>query len=644
MSPPTNNRLLLIEDNPGDAELLRAYLDDLPDHRFEIAHVVTLKDALEYLGERYDTSLILLDLMLPDATGVSIIARIHRTAPRVPIVVLSGIADEELGQSAIQAGAQDFLHKDDLDTTTLARSLRYATERARLQTQFRALVENNADALVVIDRNGVVTYLNHAAEELLGRTHEDILGKQFGFPIATGSFSEIEVHDAAGELRAAEMRVAPITWEGENAWLASLRDVTDRKRAEELQKRLNHADRLASIGQLASGVAHEINNPAGFILGNLEVFGEQLSTLERTTARMAREARAYGSPASTRLEDSSAQVLSEMRGMLIDSIAGIERISHIVKALSSFARIERDEVEPVDLNEVLETACKIVKNEIRHRATLEQHLSPLPRIAADPGKLIQVFTNLLINAAQSIAPGAAEQNRVSISTAEDGEQIIVRVSDTGCGIPPEQLQRIFEPFYTTKSRGLGTGLGLPLSSDIVRKHGGDIKVTSTPGEGSTFEVVLPADTGMTARLTSPVASTMPADGHTGDPRGRVLVVDDESMLLDTFHRMLRRTHEVVICEGGGAALALLEQDADYDAIICDLMMPDLDGMQFYRILSERWPALRPKVMFCSGGAFDPEARAFLETANAEHVVIEKPIRREALLRAVREVLRRTARR
>jgi signal transduction histidine kinase len=625
--------LLLIEDNASDADLFLERLGDVHGPRLRISHVTSLEQALARLAQVHDIDLIVLDLILPDAEGIVPIERIHRVAPRIPIVVLSGIADEELGQRAIQAGAQDFLHKNDFHAASLARSLRYATERARLQNQFRALVEHNADALVVIDGAGVVTYLNQAAELLFGRAHHEMEGRPFGYPMAADAISELQIEQAGADPRAAEMRVAPITWEGHAAWLASIRDITDRKRAEELQRRLNHADRLASIGQLASGVAHEINNPAGFILGNLEVLDEHLLMVERACSRIAHAAHARDLPAIALLRGDLDSVVREMHGMLADSMAGIERIARIVKTLSSFARIDQGEIERVDLNEIVETACKITHNEIRHRALLDKDLAALPAIVADPGKLVQVFTNLLINAAQSIAPGAAESNRIRVGTRHRDGQIVIRFEDTGCGIPGENLERIFEPFFTTKTRGLGTGLGLPLSSDIVRKHGGHMRVSSTVGQGTVFEIVLPTETGMIVPAPPPPSQIAPTQGR----RGRVLVIDDESMLLDTFQRMLRRDHDVVLVEGGTRAVAELERDSAFDVVICDLMMPDLDGMQLYRILCERWPALRPRVIFCSGGAFAADAREFLERARHEHVIIEKPVRRDDVLAAVRRV-------
>lgn len=636
--------LLLIEDNEGDAELFREYLDDLRGRRFRISHALDLTHGLEHLA-RERVELIVLDLMLPDSAGIETILRIHQAAPRTPVVVLSGLADEELGQRAIQAGAQDFLHKNALDAGSLARSLRYATERGRLQSQFRSLVENNADAIVLVNQEGMVMFINRAVEDLFGRPRAELVGRLFGFAIKGEGISEIELVRPSGDRRAAEMRVALIDWEGHSAWLASIRDVTDRKQAEELERRLHHAERLASIGQLASGVAHEVNNPAGFIHGNLGTMQEHLTVIqaafdELQDKHVYHPGAAEPVPVSIQLGVLGiADILAEMSKMIADNQHGVERIARIVKSLSTFSRIERDEIELVDINEVIEVACTMTHNEIRHRAILHKDLESVPLIAADRGKLAQVFTNLLINAAQAIDAGAAEQNRIRVSSCRRLGEIIVCVEDTGSGIAPEHLERIFTPFFTTKPRGQGTGLGLPLSAEIIRKHGGHLRATSKLGQGTCFELTLPVETGMTVPKPAPAPVAAPVKRA----RARVLVVDDEVMLLEALNRMLRRTHEVVLATGGVDGVAKLEQDASFDVVICDLMMPEIDGIRFYEAVGARWPELLERIVFASGGAFTPEAKDFVAWVSKQNLVIEKPIKQQTLLHAVDSVIDRHGR-
>lgn len=643
-----DSSLLLIEDNDGDADLFREYLIDYPYRQFHITRATSLGQALAMLATG-PSDLIVSDLVLPDSSGISTIARIHDAAPRIPLVVLSGIADDQLGQRAIQAGAQDFLHKNALDSTSLARSLRYALERGRLQSQFRSLVENNADAIVVVNRQGTVRYINKAAETFYGRDKEGLVGQRFGFVIAGDAMTEIEVRSPAGEKRSGEMRAALIDWEGESAWLASIRDVTDRKRAEELQRRLVHADRLASIGQLASGVAHEINNPATFIHGNTEIMQEDMGVLREALSEL-RSTCVAGGAASACCEHEAfdeisgryglESVLEEMETMLVHNRIGIERISKIVKALGSFSRIERDEIEPVDLNEIIDGACSMTFNEIRHRAALQRDSSPLPLIMGDRGKLAQVFTNLLINAAHAIEPGAAEQNRIRVTTSITRSEVIATIEDTGCGISQENLDRIFKPFFTTKPRGQGTGLGLPLSADIVEKHDGQLRVTSTVGKGTRFEVALPLrlpDDDRVSRLAR-AADGRDAESSRSELRARILIIDDEHMLLDSLDRMLRHAHEVIVANGGVAGITKLEESPEFDVLICDLMMPDVDGIAFYDVVRQRWPELLQRIVFCSGGAFTDSAKDFIGMIRDNHIFIEKPIKRGILLDAVGMVI------
>ncbi|MEM9493492.1 MAG: ATP-binding protein, partial [Myxococcota bacterium] len=418
-----------------------------------------------------------------------------------------------------------------------------------------------------------MTFVNKAAEMLYGRSGSELVGEPFGFPIKAESITEIELELPQGGKRSAEMRAAAIDWEGESAWLASIRDVTDRKRAEELQRRLYHADRLASIGQLASGVAHEINNPATFIQGNLELLQEQVALVVRVTGEIQNQLKTVGDHNSSQLvaelldRHQLPTTIDEMSRMVSDNLVGIERITKIVRALSSFSRIERDEIELVDINQIVEDACSITYNEIRHRAQLCKELGRVPAIVGDRGKLAQVFTNLLINAAHAIAPGAADRNRIRVATYSNQDTVVVKVEDTGSGIPEEIRKRIFSPFFTTKPRGQGTGLGLPLSADIIEKHDGRIEVTSTVGLGTCFKVRLPIKSRSRLTVHSGIEDKEPLRKHR---RARLLVIDDEQMLLDSLHRMLRRAHDVVTAAGGVEAIAQLESDADFDVLICDL--------------------------------------------------------------------------
>jgi CheY-like chemotaxis protein len=372
---------------------------------------------------------------------------------------------------------------------------------------------------------------------------------------------------------------------------------------------LIHSDRLAAIGQLSAGVAHEINNPAAFVMANLTSLSGVVDRIEQSDGRV-----------------SGAQLL-EVRDMLRDGLEGIERIHSLTKNLKTFARIERDDVELVDVNEVLSGACAIVADEIRDRARLLKQLGAVPRLAADPGKLSQVFINLLMNAAQAIEAGSEDQHEIRCTSAYQDGGIRVTVADTGCGMPESVRSRIFEPFFTTRSRDKGTGLGLTLCADIVRRHSGEIRVKSEPGKGSVFEVLLPVETGLVFSKRPQPPSESP-----NHKRARVLVIDDEEILLKAYRRMLSTNHDVVVARGGENALELLRADTNFDVVLCDLMMPDVDGKGVYEALNALSPGLAKRTIFCSGGAYSSQLGDFV--ASLPNVTLDKPFTAGALAQAV----------
>jgi len=515
---------------------------------------------------------------------------------------------------------------------------RLASELEESRRAFHNIVERSGDGIVIIDDQGVVRYANISAARLFNRPQQKLVGVSLGVPIESGKVVEIDILRLDGQPGVAEMRVHPSQWENAPARLAFLSDITARKESEELQKRLIHADRLVAIGQLAAGVAHEINNPLAYVMANLTITSSHIAAIGPVLDSL-REAldRGFGAEGAGLLdrvlsENSIARILTDMKEMASENLEGAERIRGIVKDLRSFSRIESDEIELVNLNDVINTACNMVFNEIRHRAKLVKDLGRLPMIAADRGKLTQVMTNLIVNAAQSIEEGAADENKIKVITSLQGEKVHIVIEDTGSGIPESVQKRIFEPFFTTKPRELGTGLGLSLSAELVRKHGGEISVSSALGEGSRFEVVLPVDTelAVTGLAVEPPAAVIPSAG-----RARILVIDDEAMILSAFKRVVGRIHEVVTAEGGGNGLDILEKDANFDVVICDLMMPKVDGVMVHEKIREIAPNLLDRVIFCSGGAFTARAKEFLATV--ENVVLEKPIDFKLLGRLIAQV-------
>jgi CheY-like chemotaxis protein len=306
--------------------------------------------------------------------------------------------------------------------------------------------------------------------------------------------------------------------------------------------------------------------------------------------------------------------------------------------VASLRWLSRPQIEPhaqVDLGRVLDTSIAIALTEVRHRARLEKRVGALPPIPGDEARLGQVFVNLLVNAAQAITPGASESNRITVTAETRGPFVAVEVADTGAGISPHLHARVFEPFFTTKDAATGTGLGLAISQNIVEEHGGRIELESTPRQGSLFRVLLPltapaqADAG-----PHPLAAPAPERGL------HVLVIDDDDLVLTTIERMLRGAHRVTAVATAGEALGLLRAGRRFEAILCDLMMPQMTGMAFHREVEELDPRLARRIVYMTGGAFASEAREFLDRIGPG-AYLEKPFSPEALRSALAAAARAT---
>jgi signal transduction histidine kinase/CheY-like chemotaxis protein len=411
-----------------------------------------------------------------------------------------------------------------------------------------------------------------------------------------------------GSARATETVVLPITFEGALATAVLATDVTDRERT---LVHLIQAERLAALGTLCAGAAHEINNPLTYTLLNIEHTMRTLRALPSEGGALTR-----------------AQI-DEMIASLSRSRDGMTRVSELGRSLTLFARGAGSERRGiVGVQGALESSIKMAAHEIRHRARLVCDFGDVPPVDANDTSLGQVFINLLVNAAQSISEGNVENNEVRVSTRIDEQgNVVVEVADTGVGIEPEALPRIFDPFYTSKQPGAGTGLGLSISRATIQALGGGITVTSTPGVGSTFRVVLPP-----SRL--PRAPSPPESGFALAARAaHVLVVDEEGLVGDAIVRALATECRVTHAASGREALALFSAGESYDVILCDVMMPDLSIMDLHAEMMRVAPALAGRFVFMTGGAFTPKARAFLESVGSPY--LEKPLGLDKLREVVR---------
>lgn len=487
------------------------------------------------------------------------------------------------------------------------------------QRSFQGMMEN-APVLLALYRDGRFVYVNRVGARFLGYSQDELVGRPItdlvqadervtvsrrvrevaaGVVAATRPARRSLVA-ADGSTLHAEITSIPVQYEGKPAILALGRDLGEQTRFE---ARMLELDRMVAVGTLAAGVAHEINNPLTFVSGNLDL-----------------------------LEAALVDAPSEIRAALVDARTGAQRIQRIVGDLSGLSRDERPVLGRVDLVEVVELSLRITDTELRHRAQVERELAAVEPVLVDPRRLGQVVTNLLLNAAHAIPVGRVSENRVTVRTAMRGANVALEVADTGCGIEEHLLEEIFDPFMTTKSPGEGTGLGLAISRQIVETFGGRIEVESEVGVGTTFRVLLPR-----APTEAPVkAALRPAEPPAEVPPSRLLIVDDEALVLRVIARVLSRRHQVDAVSSVAEALEILDGGSRYDLVLCDLMMPDQTGMDFHDLVRERYPDQLPRIAYMTGGVFSEEGEAFVSLA--EVTVLDKPLdvaRVEALLAEVR---------
>jgi len=373
----------------------------------------------------------------------------------------------------------------------------------------------------------------------------------------------------------------------------------------DLQQRLLLAERMSAIGTLTASIIHEIKNPLTFVWNHLRT-----------------------------LRDSGRPRSEEASVLLEEAYEGAERIRVIANEITSLSHGgDGAEVETVNLKEVLDSALRMAQPEIQHRATIvREYEEGSLYIRGSRTRVNQVFLNLIVNAAQAIDPGDRAQNTITIrARSTDQDRLCIEVQDTGPGISPQLLRRIFDPFVTTKPAGRGTGLGLSICRRIVHSLEGNIEIQSHPGQGTVARVVLPKAARAQRPLTVPPPS-LSAIRRAVRGKLSILVVDDEPVIARLIQKALV-DHEVTTAHDGREAVALMGENA-YDVILCDLIMPEMTGMDVYRAALQRTTPLNDRIVFMTGGAFTQRARDFLESV--PNLRIEKPFDLDYLERTIYE--------
>lgn len=527
------------------------------------------------------------------------------------------------------------------------------------EQSFRDLLAQLPDGVVVLSGQ-ILDYANRRFARIVGeRNPERLVGCGFAdylHPDEVGEFrqwlarmsdanckdrvTEFRMSSRQGRAMVSEVTAIPMVLSGRLVMVLVVRDVTHSRR---MRADLEQANRLATVGVLAAGVAHEINNPLNYIMLNLE------------TARRDLE------DSRNQCEPEERDALDEVDDRLGTALLGTERVRDIVKSLNSFARVD---VRPtrIRVREVIEKASAMAVAEIRLKAKLVVDVDDSTEVTGVEGRLCQVVLNLLVNAAHAIEDGRPEEHEIRVSTHTFEDRVCITVSDTGTGIAEDRLSKIFDPFYTTKAPGKGSGLGLSLCRNYIHSHGGRIHVTSELGRGSQFHVELPvlhegpADvTPIDARRVvptsgqsslefdaRPAATRRPPKLRSVDAvapsaaRRRVLVVDDEELIRGVLGAVLQERYEVETAYSGDDALAKIRANQHYDLVLCDLMMAEGSGMDVYASLANDDPDMCERIVFLTGGAHTEESSEFLE--DVDPPVAFKPLAREEVLSIVEDAI------
>ncbi len=578
-------------------------------------------------------NIILMDIVLKgEMDGTKAAKEISKYCP-VPIIFITAYKDEDTFNRAKLTGPYGYITKP-FETRDLFNAIELALFKhgaevriSAAEQRYRSVMENATCGIFIIDKNGLISDLNKQTEKILGAQRHEIIGKNFKNYVhpSERDYADIQirkllvekmigpneghVQQADGNIRDIEFTAVFVENNDEKFIFSILNDVTERNKL-----RAQHllADKLATVGTLAAGIIHEINNPMTFILGNLGCIKEQINTLS--------------------LEDAAHKaLLSKLKDIVDESIHGAELIRVIVRDLKGFTRADPVELASINIHEILDAAINMAYPQFKNHAVLKKDFSSdIPLLLWSGGKLHQVFLNLIINAAQAMEEGVLNENIISISTRIEKGRICIKIADTGKGIKSENLSKIFDPFFTTKPVGIGTGLGLSICYDIIHDLGGEITVVSEIGKGATFSIFLPIN--LIVKTTPMIAEAVK-----GVASKKILIIDDEPTLLITLEQILGKDNAITKAQGGRAAFNLLKKRSDqFDVMVTDLNMPDVNGIDLFRYLVGSNPQLAKHTVFTTGGSFTASMTEFI--SSTKNPCIEKPFTREQLFQAINSVL------
>ncbi len=616
------NRLLVLDGEPDiRQELMRRFEAE----GFEIVRGLYVRDGLELLNSSF-FDVVVTALSLPDGSGAEVLRFCSQYCPRTKVICIIDRAVGDNADLAVEYGA-DYMVSRPCDPDILFHAVKRCLrdmnreEAAGLEKQrYKALVNELSDGYFLLEDRKLI-YANRAMASMLRCSVAELAGSEFtslvmpemGEKLRLGLDAletgracvwqeELVLCDAGGNEILVDVRLS-LSNRGRRVLSGMCREITEK---DMLWERLVRAEKFALMGEMTAGIAHELNNKLTPILGFVELLRMSISD-------------------------------TESRGK-IDAIYGAALGARkIVQSLLSFARRKKKAPVPVNVNSLIETSIALVQSSfVSSGVEVNLDLEPgLLTVKADAVEIEQVLANLFKNAFEAMG----ESGQLTVESRREGPDVVITVRDTGPGIPPEIQSRIFKPFFTTKDHGTGTGLGLSICNGIIRNHGGRLDVQSC-SKGTVFMITLPAATERVRNSSSSThsickESMMRRTAGSATHVPSMLVVDDEPEIGRLFKELFCYKFDIEVVENGRKAIERIG-NRDFDIIISDIKMPEIDGIEFHKILADNFPRYLNRIIYTTGVTFDPKASAFLSRTGVPY--LSKPFKVAHLMKLVTRML------